>query len=120
MCVTWNAYCRRAAHVQFALILPKFERLELEVHPVRRLLSNEVRAVVIGARVLNDVVVERCVARVCLRHTHAVLHEQFGAIRGQLFGVQFHSHVERSTDGQVFSGGLYREAVVGVEEHFDI
>ena len=94
--------------------------MELELHPVRRLHSNEVRAVVFLTRVLNDVVLERRVAGVCLWHTHAVLHEQLGAVRRQLLGVQLQAHVERSADGENFRGVLQREAVVNVEEHLDV
>ena len=61
----------------------------------------DVRAAVIRTQVLNDVVLERRVAGVCLRHTHAVLHEQLDAVRRQLLGVQLQAHVERSADGEV-------------------
>ena len=118
-CVAWSADGRRAAHVQFVVVLSKLERLELELHPVRRRHSNEVSAVVIRTRVLNDVVFKRRVAGVCLRHTHAVLHEQLGAVRRQLLGVQLQAHVERSADGEV-GGDLQRFSVIFCKEYSDI
>ena len=80
----------------------------------------DVRALLNRTRVLNDIFLERRVAGVCLRHTHAVLNDQLGAVLLQLLGVQLQAHVERSAEGEVVRGELQRVSVLDVVEQADV